>query len=536
LKYISTILMVLTLLALGGCNGTSVLEVGVEPTPTVTSDDQPSRPDASDDAPVTPNTTDPATDDPADTDPTEEGSPSANATQPPADDITQPASTEGSNPQSAESASSTPADTSYETFTSEMYRVTLSVPAGYASSIGIGDAEIVSWDGGQLQIASKSGPESTWTACTDYANNPGQTIGTNPTIEDVQIPAGQPACVIGPADGDPTARHVALVAYPGTLLRNGVASNHVLLDVIGADIYPILESLRFLPLAPEPTLTHAAAPTPTPDLTSSTAQGKVNTVQVEPVQLADPAWRQLGPGDSYTIAWDVEQATEVRLCVNGLAASECIDDLPLQGTQSLTLRAADPVADHWVDVVVEARGTIHSDQQTLRLYPRCHYQWFQTGLSTWCPSAAAIDDEVLAQHFQNGWMISQRGSSLITVLVDTTMAGRVYNFLPERDLTALTLTPPDGLYRPHDTFAALWAGQYHGAEDVRELLGWATDSAFTYNYHSQCDKRPQGDANRCFERRPDGQALAWTDFAAASPDRNNEGIAISTGSYQIVGE
>lgn len=279
--------------------------------------------------------------------------------------------------------------------------------------------------------------------------------------------------------------------------------------------------------------------TPTPDFNSGLAYGEIISFSVLPVEAQSREWRQIGPGDSITISWEAK-GTSVMIDIDnaGVSFGDGKQNLPLKGSLEWTLRNTDPVADHWVDVRLSARGEINDATQTIRLYVRCHYQWFQAGLSTWCPGQWVDERAATAQNFEHGVIFSWSPADF-TVMLDS----GVYRWyfwgygMPDPTADTSTLSPPSGLFVPDQLFVALWLGKYAGAEDLRALLGWATSAPDEFTWKSQCEKTPNDISAICYSIAPSGKVYIVEEMTHDSPDPNNKDKpVVNEGRYRLIGE
>ena len=275
--------------------------------------------------------------------------------------------------------------------------------------------------------------------------------------------------------------------------------------------------------------------TPTPDLSLPMAQGHVIAFDVLPNGGASPTRSTLAPGDMVIANWDAEGAS-VELCMinhHGIPEN-CEQDLPLSGTRELTLKATDPVADHWVDIQITARGDLAHETVSARVFIRCRFAWFADGLSPWCPVAEAEATEGFnLQAFEHGPVTYQSGPDHLTATIlydDGTFWSYSANGVMQP--TGNPVSAPAGLITPDESLLALWQGELEGLAnfDGETAWGWATGVPVPYTRLYQCAFSPEGQYDGigpCYESLPNGRIIEW----ASSPE--GEMIRAETGGAAI---
>jgi hypothetical protein len=251
-----------------------------------------------------------------------------------------------------------------------------------------------------------------------------------------------------------------------------------------------------LPLQADPSAV-TITPTPTPSLLEGTGQILKFEVLSE---LERP-----GPGETVDLTWQT-QGGSVSICVSygGWTNSECFDASP-SGQQTIILRTEDPVADHWVDFILTVRDDLTSIDRAVRIPVQCHYQWFEDGLSSWCPRSPVEESEAEFQEYESGMTVTQ--GDISTVLFGEPGAPcRAYLSTPEIDPGFDPPEPPPEHFAPSDGMAALWLGIFPGTEDVRPRLGWPISAPDNYLMKQQCELTPEGQGS-CFTSAPDGRVF-----------------------------
>jgi hypothetical protein len=238
-----------------------------------------------------------------------------------------------------------------------------------------------------------------------------------------------------------------------------------------------------------------------------------------------------GPGDTITFQWETTGGSaEICVSYGGWTNYDCLEVDP-SGQMIYTLRTQDPVADHWADVTLSVRDEITTVEEKRRLPLKCHYSWFQDGLTKWCPFGPIDETAAVGQIFERG-QISVSGN-LITIMFDEPGdLCRTYNLFIETEQDVDLGDPPPGLFPPGESSSMLWSGVVPGTEDLRARLGWAVSPEETYTMKHQCERRPDAVGN-CFFTAVDGGIFLPT-VPGVAPD--DAGIAAAYGTCRRLAE
>lgn len=266
------------------------------------------------------------------------------------------------------------------------------------------------------------------------------------------------------------------------------------------------------PLTPTPPPT----PTPTPDLNAAKPEILNFAIDV-------PAFRP-GPGEKIRVIWE-STGSSTQICFNYALNiyNECYQVAPA-GVLTHTLKGDDPVADHWLDVTLEARNTTSSTTASERVKLHCHNQWFADGISEWCPTLAADGSFAQAQWFEGGLIIHANHSAMV-IFEEPGTPCLAYSFLPNLSMDTSFLQPPDGRFLPDPALGKLYLGQFRLSETIRPRLEWATSELLEFAWETQCEETPTG-LGQCFASAPDGRVYKYTAVAGAPQE---EGIAVGSG-------
>lgn len=223
-----------------------------------------------------------------------------------------------------------------------------------------------------------------------------------------------------------------------------------------------------------------------------------------------------GPGDTIELKWETRGDT-ARICVSygGWVNRECFDVFP-SGQQTITLRTEDPVADHWVDIILTLRDEFSTIDESVRIPLQCHYQWFEEDLSSWCPHGPVDESEAFAQEFESGVAITKDDTA--TVFFDEPGDPcKLYFVPPELEFEVDQPQPPPDRFRPGEGMAILWQGVFPGTEDLRPRLGWPTSAPINYLMKQQCERTPDGQGD-CFASALDGNVFIPPSDVVVIPD------------------
>ncbi len=300
---------------------------------------------------------------------------------------------------------------------------------------------------------------------------------------------------------------------------------------VAPDVFtpPPLPEGTFMPPVPSPF--PFPTYTPTPDFSAVGAQARILDFSVSPAEILSPAWRQLGQGDVITLTWEVEGEHVIVPCAPDEPACP---PAPLKGSKTYKFYDGPTgIADHWVDLTLSVWGAgyITTAEQTLRAYVKCHYHWFQAGLSAWCPDWDYGGFDVVGQTFEHGLMIWMPPNNVTVLLEVEGNPYRAFYALPQTAPDLASLQPPAGRYAPEARVASVWLGMFKGTEDLRAQLGWATAPAVNFTTYMQAERTPPEVTAQNYQLAPDGRVFSLQQLEFHPPDSDNGNIISSRGTY-----
>lgn len=259
-------------------------------------------------------------------------------------------------------------------------------------------------------------------------------------------------------------------------------------------------------------------PTPTPDSSTSIARIITFTVATE---LPKP-----GPGDAVTVTWQGE-GNSASLCLGYARLSAGCEEVELEGSNTYVLRTEDPVADHWIDFTLTVASLAGIDRQTLRVPIRCHYPWFQEGLSEWCANEPTMRVPAVGQFFEKGLLVRTDLNTAYVVFDEEGAPYRSYGLLPPPSPEQPTEEPEEGDVAP--ALLPLWSGDLPGTEDLETRLGQPTGLPTAYEIQVQCGLTPE-EPLPCFVLAPDGRVFETRLVRAGGP--GEDGTTTAAGTYR----
>ena len=148
------------------------------------------------------------------------------------------------------------------------------------------------------------------------------------------------------------------------------------------------------------------------------------------------------------------------------------------------------------------------DHEEIFLPLKCQTEWFQDGLSEWCPYANAYDvvEDAVYQAYEGGETVSYRNLSRV-IFDEPANSCRDYVSGEQLNPGVDVPDPPDGQFEPEPSFAHLWLGSLPGTEGLRERLGWPIAPPESFVMVQQCERTRDG-LGRCFVSMPDGRILS----------------------------
>ncbi len=249
-----------------------------------------------------------------------------------------------------------------------------------------------------------------------------------------------------------------------------------------------------------PVSTNASSPPPnnSPPTTAPTA-----TSAAEHIQSFTISPELIDPGESVLLAWE-SSGDSANLCelMSTGQLGDCWE-VPLTGSEVVTVdESKRNFANYYLFVTVGEE----TEQAGVMASITCPDSWFFANGPTDCPYPAETSYGVY-QHFEHGVMIWMQENSRIYVFYDD--GQRPFYEVqsdpwqpgdPEDDPT---LEVPDGFYQPVRGFGYLWRNDEELiSNNVRERLGWATESEQGFDTAVQCNTAIK--YSTCYLQGPDG--------------------------------
>lgn len=256
-----------------------------------------------------------------------------------------------------------------------------------------------------------------------------------------------------------------------------------------------------------PALTPTATRTPTP---TPTTGPQVLFFHVAPTTT-------INLGDSLTMSWQAS-GQKVEICPisgPGPVESRCREVGLAGSTQFVTDEAA--MAYTGFGLRVTAGGSFTWSLVNVHLQCRNMRPWFFDNPPEQCPAAAADESYAAGQYFEHGLMVWVEDADDFYVFYQGEDAQGFQTFDWVSDIrlkpgaspdNRVGETPPPGLLEPVSGFGMVWRGEVEDVRsDVRQRLGWATETEFGFTAAYQCQTPSYPRMWSCFLRGPRGEIL-----------------------------
>ncbi len=266
---------------------------------------------------------------------------------------------------------------------------------------------------------------------------------------------------------------------------------------------PALPTLT--PTTAPPPSTATRLPTPTP-----TAGPQVIFFQVTPATT-------INLGDNLTMSWQAsgQKAEICPISGPGPVESHCREVALAGSTQFVTDEAS--MAYTGFGLRVTAGGSFTWSLVNVHLQCRNVRPWFFDNPPERCPAAVADESYAAGQYFEHGLMVWVEDADDFYVFYQGEDAQGFQTFDWVSDIrlkpgaspdNRIGETPPPGLLEPVSGFGMVWRGEVEDVRaDVRQRLGWATETEFGFTTAYQCQTPSYPRMWSCFLRGPRGEIL-----------------------------
>lgn len=275
-----------------------------------------------------------------------------------------------------------------------------------------------------------------------------------------------------------------------------------------------------------PTVTPTESPKPSP-VPTEPSPAAATTTEPEPAPTGVPAPQVV----SFSATPEVTQNVGDKLTIEWEALGERAELCPISGRGPVELRCQDVSLVGSSEFVTDEESMTYTGfglrvtagdsftWATAQVNLQCQNlrPWFFADAPQRCPEEEPLESYAAGQYFQGGIMmwVEETDDFYVFYEGEDDYGFQTFDWVLEITLkpgasedNRVGEEPPEGLLEPISGFGLVWRGEIEGVrEDVRERLGWATESEFGFDTAYQCITPSHPGLWSCYLHGPRGEIL-----------------------------